>query len=183
MVAWEGKWVQGIKEKGTVPFSFCLLLFVNKQPNKQTPYPLLLPTNQLFLSPFDYCNLFVCQQTNKQTRSMLCSFLLLFITKEKRAVFLSPFVYCLKEKGTQQLMIIDDNCINYRNNKQKNMLTKEKCAVFLSPFVYCLKEKGTHQLMIIDDKLLSSFLLQTVCLTNKQTTKQRHKWGHVSPLL
>ena len=64
--------------------------------------------------------LFVCNKT----RSMLCSFLLLFITKEKCAVFLSPFVYCLKEKGTQQLMIIDDNCINYINNKQKNKGTQ-----------------------------------------------------------
>ena len=95
---------------------------------------------------------------------MLCSFLLLFITKEKRAVFLSPFVYCLKEKGTQQLMIIDDNCINYINNKQKNMLTKEKCAVFLSPFVYCLKEKGTQQLMIIDDNCINY-------INNKQKNK------------
>jgi hypothetical protein len=107
LVAWEGKWVQGIKEKGTVPFSFCLLLFVNKQPNKQTPYPLLLPTNQLFLSPFDYCNLFVCQQTNKQTN-------------KKHVVFLSPFVYykgetcsvpfsfCLLFEGERNTAI-DDN--------------------------------------------------------------------------
>ena len=76
----------------------------------------------MFLSP---------KEKGTVTRSMLCSFLLLFITKEKCAVFLSPFVYCLKEKGTQQLMIIDDNCINYINNKQKNKGTQNASPLFI----------------------------------------------------